>query len=338
MPGTGAPPISERTAPADALRRVAAWYFANVYGKTEGPGTLPFYCDPLRVGAFAVEPGALARGEPPALFRLFVALSMFQALRDVVIMRQQRAMTVEAAESLVSATILELRLERHECEHLASAEMFESRCDVHKGRTGVDCRSRPGAGCHVKAATGLFRRMGDMGKLPTSAWLRAWKGGALTRVLAVVQQGEPDPRLRAEHLVEHFAQVHRVGRKLATMFVSALSTPALAPGLTPWAPDVDGNGLLVVDTNVARAVDVLRPSGAVRSYEARTAWLREQAAQVDLREFRGDVPTCSPRLVQQALYHFCSKSNREAHGLDCRGASVPCEVCAPSLCPLLRAA
>ncbi|WIG95994.1 hypothetical protein [Myxococcus sp. SDU36] len=307
-----------------------------MYGKAEGPGTVPFYCDPSRVGAFAIEPGELARGESPALFHLFVALSMFQALRDVVIMRQQRTMTAEAVESLVSATILELRLKHHDCEHLSSAEMFERRCDVHKGKTGVDCRSRPGAECHVKAATFLFRRMGDMGKLPTSAWLRVWKNGALAKGLAVVRQGEPDPQRRAEQLVDHFAQVHRVGRKLATMFVSALSTPALAPGLTPWAPDVDGNRLLVVDTNVARAVDALRPPGAVRSYEVRAAWLREHAAQVNLRDFRDDVPSCSPRIVQQALYHFCSKSNREVQGLDCRGASVPCKVCAPSLCPLGR--
>ncbi|MCK8498422.1 hypothetical protein [Myxococcus fulvus] len=337
MPGPGAPLISEHTEPADALRRVAAWYFANVYGKAEGPGTLPFYSDPSRVGAFAVEPSELARGESQALFRLFVALSMFQALRDVVIMRQQRTMTAEAADSLASSTILELQLERHDCEHLSSADLFESRCDVHKCKRGVDCRSRPGTECHVKTATALFRRMGDMGKLPTSAWLRAWKDGALARVLAVVHRGEPDPQRRAEQLVEHFAQVHRVGRKLATLFVSALSTPALAPGLTPWAPDVDGNRLIVVDTNVARAVDALRPPGAIRSYEARAAWLREQAAQVDLREFRGDVPACSPRLVQQALYHYCSKSNREAQGLDCRGAAAPCEECTPSLCPLRRA-
>ena len=43
------------------------------------------------------------------------------------------------------------------------------------------------------------------------------------------------------------ALFERVGRKLATMFVSALSTPALAPGLTPWFPDIDGNELVVVD-------------------------------------------------------------------------------------------
>lgn len=134
-------------------------------------------------------------------------------------------------------------------------------------------------------------------------------------------------------LVERFARVHRVGRKLATMFVSALSTPALVPGLTPWFPDVDGNQLVVVDTNVARAVDALRKPGAPKSYDARERWVREQAAQLDLRELHPDVPSYSPRLVQQALYAFCSRSNRVARGDACAARAVPCAGCAPRLCP-----
>src|SRR5208283_2884813 len=43
------------------------------------PGVLPFYCDPDRVGRFAVDPRALAAGEDNALFKLFVGLSMYQA-------------------------------------------------------------------------------------------------------------------------------------------------------------------------------------------------------------------------------------------------------------------
>jgi hypothetical protein len=133
--------------------------------------------------------------------------------------------------------------------------------------------------------------------------------------------------------VERFARVHRVGRKLATMFVSALSTPALAPGLTPWFPGVDGNDLVVVDTNVARAVDALREPGAAKTYDARERWVREQAARLDLREFRPDLPSYSPRLVQQALYAFCAKSNRVARADACSGRAAPCAGCAPALCP-----
>jgi hypothetical protein len=185
----------------------------------------------------------------------------------------------------------------------------------------------------VKDSTVVFNRMGDMGKLPTSAWLRLWKAGGVREVLAEVCRDEASPTKRAELLVERFARVHRVGRKLATMFVSALSTPALAPGLTPWFPDIDGNDLVVVDTNVARAVDALREPGAPRTYDARERWVREQAAQLDLLDFRADLPRYSPRLVQQALYVFCSKSNRAARGDPCVDRVTPCGACSRPLCP-----
>jgi hypothetical protein len=197
----------------------------------------------------------------------------------------------------------------------------------------VDCSHRPGRPCHVKTSTVLFHRMGDMGKLPTSAWLHAWKGGHLTQILATILAQEADPRKRADLLVEKFARVYRVGQKLATMFVSALSTPALAPGLTPWFPEVDGNGLMVIDTNVVRVVDTLRESTALKTYEARACWLRAQAAQVDLRQFGPNLPAFSPRLVQQALYSFCSKSNRVARNDACAHLEQACATCITELCP-----
>ena len=91
----------------------------------------------------------------------------------------------------------------------------------------------------------------------------------------------------------------------------------------------------MVDTNVARAVDALREPGAAKTYDARERWVREQAAQLDLREFRPDLPSCSPRLVQEALYAFCSKSTRVARGDACSGRAAPCAACAPALCPFV---
>jgi len=320
------------------VRGVVAWYFATIYGRLEGLGTVPFYCDPLRVGAFAVRPNELARGHEPTLFRLFVALSMFQALRDVVIMRQQRAMSREAVELLTCVNVVERHVGNSQCEHLASADVFDLRCSVRKTIVGADCEHRSGVRCHVKDTTPLFRRMGDMGKLPTSAWLHAWKEGRLSRILKSVIAQESDPRKRADLLVEQFARIHRVGRKLATMFVSALSTPALAPGLTPWFPEIDGNGLMVIDTNVARAVDGLCQPGSAKTYESRARWLRRQAAKIDLRQFGSDLPGCSPRLVQQALYAFCSKSNRVAHKDECARSGQVCGSCVTAICPFAAAA
>lgn len=314
----------------DELRYAVTWYSAEYEGRSD---RLPFYCDPDRVGAFAVDPDQLVAGDDAAVFRLFVTLSMYQALRDVVIMRQQQSLPRASMRVVADAAFVKRSIARHRCPVLHSADAFDEGCDVSKVGEVVDCGTCPGTACHVKDATVVFNRMGDMGKLPTSAWLRLWKAGGVREVLAGVCRDEASPTKRAALLVEHFAGIHRVGRKLATMFVSALSTPALAPGLTPWFPDIDGNDLVVVDTNVARAVDALREPGAPRTYDARERWVREQAAQLDLRQFRPDLPGYSPRLVQQALYAFCSKSNRIARGDRCAARATPCASCAPTLCP-----
>lgn len=309
--------------------RAVAWYF------TDHREHLPFYCDPNRVGAFAVDRDHLAAGDDAAIFGVFVTLSMYQALRDVVIMRQQRLTPGPSVQVVADLDFVKTNVARHECGVLQSAEAFEQSCNVGKVGGRVDCDWRSGARCHVKDATVVFNRMGDMGKLPTSAWLRIWKPGGVKHLLTDVCRDETSPKKRAAVLVERFATVHRVGRKLATMFVSALSTPALAPGLTPWFPEVDGNELVVVDTNVARAVDLLRDPGAPRTYDARERWLREQAARIDLREFGSHLPRHSPRLVQQALYAFCSRSNRVAHGDSCAERGIPCAGCAKTLCPFV---
>ncbi len=171
---------------ASVLHATLDWYFSRVYGRLEGPGTLPFYCDPARVGYFAVSPAALVAGDPPTLFRLFVSLAMFQARRDVVIMRQQAGMSREQTQYLLSPSVIGGLAMRSHCDLLASAESFDAGCRVQKEGAFVDCSYQPGAPCHVKDATVLLNRMGDMGKLPSSAWLHAWKGGRLRRLLKQV--------------------------------------------------------------------------------------------------------------------------------------------------------
>ena len=311
-------------------KAIVSWYVDE--RRVEG---VPFYCDPTRIGAFAVEPNALAAGTDAAIFRLFITLSMYQALRDVVIMRQQHALLRSSMRVVADIVTVRRSIARHTCPTLSSVEDFEDGCDVAKDGNDIDCGTCPGVACHVKDATRVFKRMGDMGKLPTSAWLRFWRGGGVQVRLDEVCREESSPTMRAALLVERFAAVHRVGRKLATMFVSALSTPALAPGLTPWFPEIDGNELVVVDTNVARAVDALRAPGAPKTYGARAQWVREQARQLDLREFRAELPKYSPRIVQQALYTFCSRSNRVATNDACADRDGPCASCVPMLCPLV---
>lgn len=317
--------------PGRDVRRVLDWYFERAYGKLEGPGVLPFYCDPSRVGHFAVARDELAAGNATALFRLLIGQAMFQARRDVLIMRHQRAMTRTEVDSLVLPANLARKVSRSPCTTLESANRFESECSVSKAGKMVDCAHHPGGPCHVKRATTLFNRVGDMGKLPTSAWLHLAKDGDLNDLLADVVAQSDEPRERARLLVARFSRVHRIGRKLATMFVSALSTPPLAPDLTPWFPTIDGSDLVVVDTNVARAAVAL--GAASVAYDAVTLWVQKQARRVDLRIYGRALTQYSPRVVQQALYVFCSKSNRVAHQDPCVAATAPCRECVVRLCP-----
>jgi hypothetical protein len=309
-------------------RAIVRWFFDM--GRVDD---VPFYCDPTRIGAFAVGPNELVAGGDTAIFRLFITLSMYQSLRDVVIMRQQFSLPRSSMLTVADIARVRWAISRHACPALVSAETFAQGCDVAKSAHDIDCGTCPGVPCPVKDATRVFNRMGDMGKLPTSAWLRLWQGGGVQTLLDEVCHEEATPTRRATILVKRFAIVHRVGRKLATMFVSALSTPALAPGLTPWFPRIDGNELVVVDTNVARAVDALRSPGAPKTYDARVRWVREQAAKLDLRVFRAELPAYSPRLVQEALYAFCSRSNRISREDGCASRATACAACVPTLCP-----
>jgi len=314
-----------------------AWYFQTVYGHWEGPGVLPFYCDPNRVGAFAVEPAKLSSGDPDTLFRLFITLSMYQARRDRLIMAQQKAMEPADVALLTSPAVLAREVAVSPCNLLrGSPEAFEQGCGVRLADGTVTCDRLPDAPCPVKAAARLLRRMADLGKLPVSAWMRLVRDHALDRELACVLVEEPDPTRRADRLVRHLTSVYRVGVKLATLFVSVLATPALAPGLTPWCPQVTAYELVVLDTNVANVVDALRGPTVKATPRERTLWLRTQAARIDLTGFSPELPAHSPRMVQQALYWFGSASNRGAHGDACATpGSRPCEGCVPVACPFV---
>jgi hypothetical protein len=319
------------------LTTMVRWYAANVYGRLEGPGTTPFYADRSRVGAFAVEPTALARGTEAALHQVVVSLAMYQSRRDVDIMAIQKGMPRAEAVRLTSPYRLKLAVEASRCIRLADAAAFDA-CDVRRDLAAgrATCDHRPRTPCHVKDASLAIGRMGDMGMLPTSTWLHLRQLGGFRGLLERACAGGATPAAAADRMVVALAEVHRIGEKLATMIVAQLATPALAPGLTPWAPRLDGNHLVVVDANVMRVIDVLRPRGA-RTYAAYATWLRARAAAIDLRDIRADWPRTSPRLVQQAVYWFRSRANREAAGLGCAGAPAPCAGCVPRACAFVIA-
>lgn len=313
------------------LEAIVGWYAETAYGTWEGAGQVPFYCDPERVGGFAVSPARLAAGDDEALFRLLVTLAMYQSRRDVDIMALQRGMPHKQVMQLTAPRTLTTLVDRGRCEHLRSAYRFDVHCSVRRdfARDGATCDHRPRTPCHVKDATMAIRRMGDMGMIGTSAWLHLRDdGGGLSAQLRRVCGESSDPSARADAMVTYLAGFHRIAVKLATMFVSAVATPALAPGLTPWWPFLDGNDLVVVDANVIRVIDGFRTRGP-KTYQARAAWLRRAAGRLDLRRFRPDWPQTSARLVQQAIYVFASGSNRRARGDTCLAA----DRCRLTSCP-----
>lgn len=319
------------------LLAMVRWYAANVYGRLEGPGATPFYADRARVGAFAVAPAALARGDEAALHQVVATLAMYQSRRDVDVMAIQRGMATRDAAAITSPYRLRLAIAGSRCAQLRDAATFDAGCDVRRalaadGRRGrATCAHRPRTPCHVKDATAAIGRMGDMGMLATSAWLHVDAAGGYAALLAGARAGAASPAEAADRMVAALARVRRIGTKLATMIVSALAVDELAPGLAPWAGALDAHHLVVVDANVMRVIDVLRPRGP-RTYAAYAAWLRARAAGLDLRQVHPGWPRTSARLVQQALYWFRSRANRDAVGLACDVASAPCAGCVPRAC------
>jgi hypothetical protein len=311
------------------------WYLATVYRRWEGPGVLSAYCDPARVGAFAVDPVSLGAGDEAALFKLLVAFVMYQNHRDVDVMRRQRSAAPEDAALITSRTALAAAIELATCPFLRSPRRLETACKVlrHSRTARYGCRDRPRTACPTKIAARTIGRMADLGKAPISATLRLASVGGLTGLLRSVARTEPDPRRRASSLVRELARFHRIKRKLASMYVSALSVPELAPGCTPWWPRVDGHELVVVDANVRRAIVAFR--GRTSSYDADARWVALAADAIALDRLARGLPRRSPRIVQQALYWYASRSNRVAAGDPC--AREVCGRCEAKVCPFAHA-
>jgi hypothetical protein len=317
----------------DDLERIVAWYLATAFRRWEGPGVRPYYADPARVGRFAVDLDAVAARDPDALFQVLVTLAAYQSRRDVDIMAIQRAMPARRAAAMTSPRRLRLLVENAPCRNLRDASTFDRACDVRRdfARDRATCDTRPRTACHVKDATSAIGRMGDLGKTPTSAWLHLGPAG-LTRWFADACAADRDPHARAADMIERVAAIYRIGVKLASMFVSALSVPEMGIGVAAWSPELDGSRIVVVDANVGHAIRSWRRGrGADNTYTANARWFVAAANEINLSRLRAGLPRSSPRFVQQAVYLFRSRSNRIAHGDMC--ADAPCVACPSALCP-----
>ncbi|MGN6111166.1 MAG: hypothetical protein ACTHU0_39070 [Kofleriaceae bacterium] len=182
----------------------------------------------------------------------------------------------------------------------------------------------------MKEATSAIGRMGDLGKMPTSAWLHLGPAG-LARWFAEVCDETPDPHQRATAMIARVEAIYRIGVKLASMFVSALSVPELGIGVAAWSPELDGSRIVVVDANVGYAIRRWRRGRGADTYAANARWFVTVAREINLSRLRAGLPRSSPRFVQQAVYLFRSRFNRVAHGDAC--ADATCASCPSTICP-----
>ena len=322
------------------LEAIVRWYFDHYFGTVDGPGARPFYCDVARVGAFAVDPEALAKNAPAAVHRLAACLIMFQARKDQELMAAQRAMETDKVEAVCDPGMVLAVSRNARCPHLRDREALHGLCDVGTWERGkAECSWLFGEPCPVKDASSRLKRYGDFGKVPFSFAALPESLGAANMAdlhrLATAQASSPLER--AKWLEAAFCKVWRVDKKIAGFILSALSNPDLTPGIHPWRRGLDWRYFVVVDRHVMRAlVELGAPEGG--NNETYRAWLFALSRRTDLRKFATGVHAINPRLVQQALYRFRSSLNRLASPTDCcHRAPRACRRCPSPLrtiCPL----
>jgi hypothetical protein len=337
-------PARPRATQIAATRAVVGWYLRTHYGRPSDPGVVEMFCDPARVGSFAVERHALRVGDGRALFRLLVATSMFQRRQDVQVLRiLQEIGPTDAAEISDASRLLAL-VDEGACAHLRSTRSLTEACDLDKDpktRRGC-CGANPSVPCHMKRHTELLKRYGHFGKVPMSIALAVRESGAadLPELRRRIMKRERDPLARARALEEQLSRAWRVNQKIASMFLSMVTNPDLSRGLAAWSRGVDWTYYVVVDSNVDLFLASIGYQGT-GTYDARREFVRDVARGIDLSEFDAELQPFNPRLVQQAMYLFMSTTNRRAAGADCMhrapGSCATCPVAVRRRCPVTHA-
>lgn len=288
------------------------------------------FCDPARVGSFAVDRDALRKGDGRALFRLLISTAMFQRRQDLQILRILQGMGASDAAEVSDAEQLLALVDGGDCDHMRTTRTLAEVCDLDKDpetRRGC-CDANPGVACHLKRHTVLLKRYGHFGKVPTSIALMIRESGAedLPELRRIVMKRERDPLARARTLERELSRAWRVNQKIASMYLSMLTNPDLSRGIAPWSRGVDWTYYVVVDSNVDLFLESIAYDGP-GTYDARRAFIRDLARRIDLTEFDSALACYNPRLVQQAMYLFMSTSNRRA------ATAADCMHRTPSACP-----
>ena len=237
----------------DTAREVTRWYLATHYRTVDEPGMPAMFCDPQRVGAFAIERAAVKRGDAAALFSLFVTTAMFQRLQDRIVMGILRGIENDSAQEIASIARLLSLVDECGCPHARSTEALRLHCDLTKDlERGVGvCEANPMVACHLKRHTVVLRRYGHFGKMPTSIALALKEQGAasLPELRDKIVHSVHDPHDRALALEAALSRAWRISQKIASMFLSAVCNPDIAlDGVAPWQDGIDWSYFIVIDT------------------------------------------------------------------------------------------
>jgi len=304
----------------DSVRAIVDWYIRNYWKKAHDGGLFPWLSSRDQLGEMAVSIESVLNGGDQGLFKVLIVLSMFQRLRDTFVTRILRSFSEEAAAELTNPGFLLDLAKSSGCPHSATQESLRNVCDLMKdGATRLGaCSTNPNCPCYLKRHTVLLRRYGHFGKVPTSAALALsedW-GGSLTALKARVFQGHEDPLARAKVLEREICRVWRIDKKVACMFLSAVSAPDLGLETPPWQVGIDWTWFLPIDVNIDRFLHNVGWSGPW-TYEARRKAIHSLSEKVRLGLIKSGLKDYNPRLVLQAINRFMSKSNRREAPSDC---------------------
>jgi len=313
----------------ESTRNIVEWYFETHHGRPGDVGMVGTFCEPRAVGHFAVDRAAIERGDSAALFRLFVTVTMFQRLRDALVMNILRSISGKDAAELTSVDALLALCSTSACRLSTSNNKLIQTCDLTKDeKKRGSCSVAPETQCHLKRHTELLRRYGHFGKVPTSAALVVSEsGGDMEALRARVFSSETDPLARAQGLQESLSKVWRVSEKISSMYLSLVTAPCMGLENAPWGSGLDWTWFVVVDRNVDLFLEAIGYSGT-GTYAARREFILKLAERIDLRTMDKSLPTFHPRLVQQAMFLFMSASNRRVATDDCsREGAKACGSC-----------
>lgn len=320
------------------VRRVSRWYLRVHHQQDTDLGVGAMFCDPARVGAFAVDAAALAAGEPAALYRVLTAVVMFQRRQDQQITRVLRGISPEDADELSDPHRLLQLAEGSGCPLVTDLDALKTQCDLTKVDGVGACAQRPEVACAPKRHTVLLKRYGHFGKVPTGLALAIREAGAadLADLYAQVTAA-CDPVAAAIELERVLTRAWRVSDKIAAMYLSILCNDQLSRVGAAWAEGVDPARFVVIDSNVDLFLGAIGYQGA-KTYAARRAFIQAVAREVDLSALKPGLRPYDPRLLQQAMYMFMSATNRRAGGDPCgRDADGACGLCGEGLaaiCPM----